>query len=209
MIEGRDYAGPGSKGESRVRVRPTREYVTLETGRQTTRRLAAFHEAGHAVAAFYEPLAGTTTRVTIRAEDLGASDAGAHLDMIDTFAFSTVLLGNARERELVPVEEAIRQLTDVPARLYGLEGRGRLEEGACGDVVVFDADRVASGPVHVRHDLPGGAGRLYAEALGIDHVVVNGTEIVREGKHTGALPGTILHSGRDTKSVEVPGGKRA
>jgi N-acyl-D-aspartate/D-glutamate deacylase len=138
---------------------------------------------------------------------VGASDAGAHLDMIDTFAFSTVLLGNARERELVPVEEAVRQLTDVPARLYGLEGRGRLEEGACADVVVFDAERVASGPVHFRHDLPGGAGRLYAEAVGIDHVVVNGTEIVREGKHTGALPGTILHSGRDTKSVEVPGGK--
>jgi N-acyl-D-aspartate/D-glutamate deacylase len=138
---------------------------------------------------------------------VGASDAGAHLDMIDTFAFSTVLLGNARERELLPVEEAVRQLTDVPARLYGLEGRGRLKEGACADVVVFDAERVASGPVHMRHDLPAGAGRLYADAIGIEHVVVNGTEIIRDGKHTGALPGTILRSGRDTKSVEVPGGK--
>ena len=47
---------------------------------------------------------------------VGASDAGAHLDMIDTFAFSTVLLGNARKRELVPVEEAVRLLTDVPAK---------------------------------------------------------------------------------------------
>jgi len=138
---------------------------------------------------------------------VGASDAGAHLDMIDTFAFSTVLLGNARERELVSVEEAVRQLTDVPARLYGLEGRGRLTEGACADVVVFDAERVASGPVHMRHDLPAGAGRLYADAIGIEHVVVNGTEIIRDGKHTGALPGTILRSGRDTKSVEVPGAK--
>jgi N-acyl-D-aspartate/D-glutamate deacylase len=138
---------------------------------------------------------------------VGASDAGAHLDMIDTFAFSTVLLGNARDRELISVEEAVRQLTDVPARFYGLEGRGRLEEGACADVVVFDAERVASGPVHMRHDLPGGAGRLYADAIGIEHVIVNGTEIVRGGKHTGAVPGTILRSGRDTKSVEVPGGK--
>jgi N-acyl-D-aspartate/D-glutamate deacylase len=138
---------------------------------------------------------------------VGASDAGAHLDMIDTFAFSTVLLGNARSRELVPMEEAVRLLTDVPARLYGLKDRGRLLEGSIADVVVFDPATVASGPVHTRHDLPGGAGRLYADAIGIEHVIVNGVEIVRDGKHTGALPGTILHSGRDTETVEVPGGR--
>jgi N-acyl-D-aspartate/D-glutamate deacylase len=140
---------------------------------------------------------------------VGASDAGAHLDMIDTFAFSTVLLGNARKRELVPVEEAVRLLTDVPARLYGLKDRGRLREGAIADVVVFDPATVASGPVYTRQDLPGGAARLYADAIGIEHVVVNGVEIVAGGKHTGALPGTILRSGRDTKTVEVPGGRSA
>jgi N-acyl-D-aspartate/D-glutamate deacylase len=140
---------------------------------------------------------------------VGASDAGAHLDMIDTFAFSTVLLGNARERELVPVEEAVRLLTDVPARLYGIKDRGRLCAGACADVVIFDPASVASGPVHTRHDLPGGAGRLYADAIGIAHVIVNGTPIVRGREHTGALPGTILHSGRDTETVEVPGGRRS
>jgi N-acyl-D-aspartate/D-glutamate deacylase len=140
---------------------------------------------------------------------VGASDAGAHLDMIDTFAFSTVLLGNARERELVPVEEAVRLLSDVPARLYGLRERGRLAPGWRADVVVFDPERVASGPIHLRYDLPGGAGRLYAEAIGIDCVLVNGVPIVREGKETGARPATILRSGRDTESVEVPGGRRA
>jgi N-acyl-D-aspartate/D-glutamate deacylase len=140
---------------------------------------------------------------------VGASDAGAHLDMIDTFAFSTVLLGNARKRELIPMEEAVRLLTDVPAKLYGLRDRGRLAEGAIADVVIFDPASVASGPVYVRHDLPAGAGRLYADAIGIEHVIVNGTEIVRGGKHTGALPGTILHSGRDTQTVEVPGGRRS
>jgi N-acyl-D-aspartate/D-glutamate deacylase len=140
---------------------------------------------------------------------VGASDAGAHLDMIDTFAFSTVLLGEARERALLPLEEAVRLLTDVPARLYGLRDRGRLCEGARADLVVFDAARVARGPVHFRHDLPAGAGRLYADALGIERVIVNGVEIVREGKHTGALPGTILRSGRDTETVELPGGRRS
>jgi N-acyl-D-aspartate/D-glutamate deacylase len=140
---------------------------------------------------------------------VGASDAGAHLDMIDTFAFSTVLLGNARKRALIPVEEAVRLLTEVPAKLYGLTGRGRLAEGAIADVVVFDPATVASGPVYMRHDLPGGAPRLYADAIGIEHVIVNGVEIVTGGEHTGALPGTILHSGRDTASVEVPGGRRS
>jgi N-acyl-D-aspartate/D-glutamate deacylase len=136
---------------------------------------------------------------------VGASDAGAHLDMIDTFAFSTVLLGNARERALIPVEAAVHCLTDQPARLYGLRERGRLAQGWRADVVAFDPQRVASGPVHFRNDLPAGAGRLYAEALGIEHVIVNGSEIIRSGKETGALPGTILHSGRDTESVQLRG----
>ena len=140
---------------------------------------------------------------------VGASDAGAHLDMIDTFAFSTVLLGNARKRELATVEECVRWLTDVPARLYGLRGRGRLAEGWQADVVVFDPNTVASGPVHMRYDLPGGSGRLYADAIGVSNVLVNGAEILRDGKHTGALPGTVLRSGRDTVSVEVPGGRAA
>src|SRR5262245_52467782 len=139
---------------------------------------------------------------------VGASDAGAHLDMIDTFAFSSVLLGNARERGLLPVEEAVRLLTDVPARLFGIKDRGRLREGACADVVVFDPDTVASGPVYMRRDLPAGAARLYADAIGIDRVIVNGVEIVRGHEPTGARPGTILHSGRDTETVEVPGGRR-
>ncbi|HKK53680.1 MAG TPA: amidohydrolase family protein [Myxococcota bacterium] len=140
---------------------------------------------------------------------IGASDAGAHLDMIDTFAFSTQVLGTGvRERGLIEIEEAVRQLTDVPARLYGLRQRGRLEEGWHADVVVFDPARVGLGETYTKYDLPAGAGRLYAEANGVDHVFANGVEIVREGKDTGQRPGTILHSGRDTETVEVPGSAR-
>ena len=106
---------------------------------------------------------------------VGASDAGAHLDMIDTFALSTQVLGNGvRRHGVVSLEEGVRQLTDVPARLYGLRGRGRLEEGWCADVVVFDPDSVDCGPTYTRFDLPAGAGRLYADAAGVDHVIVNG-----------------------------------
>jgi N-acyl-D-aspartate/D-glutamate deacylase len=138
---------------------------------------------------------------------VGASDAGAHLDMIDTFATSTQVLGNGvREHGLLSLEEGVRQLTDVPARLYGLVQRGRIEEGWHADLVVFDADTVGCGPTHTRFDLPAGAGRLYADAEGIEHVLVGGVEIVRGGKDTGARPGTVLRAGRDTETVEVPGG---
>ena len=141
---------------------------------------------------------------------VGASDAGAHLDMMDTFAFTTQLLGRGvREMELISLEQAVHQLTDVPARLYGMKERGRIEEGWHGDIVVFDARRVGKGPTYTRFDLPAGAPRLYADAEGISHVFVNGLEIVRDGEDTGARPGAVLRSGHDTETVEVPGGSAA
>jgi N-acyl-D-aspartate/D-glutamate deacylase len=137
---------------------------------------------------------------------IGASDAGAHLDMIDTFAVPTQVLGNGvRKRGVIGLEEAIRQLTDVPAKLYGLRERGRLEEGLFADVVVFDPNTVDTGPTYTKQDLPAGAGRLYADAIGIEHVIVNGAEIIRGAEHTGAFPGTVLRSGRDTYTVPIPG----
>jgi N-acyl-D-aspartate/D-glutamate deacylase len=141
---------------------------------------------------------------------IGASDAGAHLDMIDTFAFSSQVLGEGvRKRKLISLEEAIRQLTDVPAKLYGFKERGRLEVGWRADVVVFDPETIGLGETYTKFDLPAGAGRLYADAKGVDHVFANGVEIVSHGKDTGARPGTILRSGRDTRTVEVPGGRAA
>jgi N-acyl-D-aspartate/D-glutamate deacylase len=135
---------------------------------------------------------------------LGASDAGAHLDMIDSFTYTTALLGQSvRERQLLGLEEAVHLLTDRPARLYGLTGRGRIAEGWCADMVLFDPARIGPAPVHTRHDLPAGAGRLYAEADGIEWVLVNGTPIVHAGAFTGDHPGTILRSGRDTETVAV------
>ena len=136
---------------------------------------------------------------------VGASDAGAHLDMLATFSYSTSLLAASRTHELVPLEEAVHLLTDVQARLYGIRERGRIAEGWHADLVVFDEDRVGPGPVHTRYDLPAGAGRLYAEAEGIEHVLVNGTEIATRGALTGDRPGTLLRSGRDTETVEVAG----
>jgi N-acyl-D-aspartate/D-glutamate deacylase len=137
---------------------------------------------------------------------VGASDAGAHLDMIDTFSFTTQLLGNAvSKRHLLSVEQAVHHLTQVPAKLVGLRERGVLQEGYCADIVVFDLDKVACSATYTRRDLPAGAGRLYADAAGIEHVFVNGQEIVRHNAFTGALPGKILRSGTDTATVAMPG----
>jgi N-acyl-D-aspartate/D-glutamate deacylase len=134
----------------------------------------------------------------------GASDAGAHLDMIDSFAASTQMLAEAvRKRGLLPIEEAIHYLTGAPAALYGLHDRGHLRAGACADVVVLDPARVGPTPFYTRYDLPAGAGRTYGEVEGIEHVFVNGTEVVRAGEFTDARPGRILRSGVDTHTVTV------
>ena len=135
---------------------------------------------------------------------VGGSDAGAHLDTMCGAIYSTSMLGDGvRARGLLSWEKAVRLLTDVPARLYGLRDRGRLVPGAFADVVVFDPTAIGHGPVRTRDDLPGGASRLYADAVGIGHVLVNGTEIVRDGDFTGAVPGRILRSGADTYTVHA------
>ena len=135
---------------------------------------------------------------------VGASDAGAHLDMIDSFSYATTMLARAvRERPLMPLEEAVHHLTGRPAELYGLVGRGVLVEGAHADITVFDPATVGPGPVGMRFDLPGGAGRVYGEAEGIEHVIVNGVRCVERGELLAARPGTLLRSGRDTTTVAV------
>ncbi len=135
---------------------------------------------------------------------VGASDAGAHLDMVEFFGYSTMLLQHGvREQQVVTLEEAVRLITDVPARLYGLRGRGRLRAGGAADIAIFDETRIARQPTETRFDLPAGAGRLYGEADGVRHVLVNGIEIAHDGAFTGDFPGTLLRSGRDTETPSL------
>jgi N-acyl-D-aspartate/D-glutamate deacylase len=130
---------------------------------------------------------------------VGASDAGAHLDGLATFNYTTrVLAEGVRTHNVLTTEEAVHHLTQAPATLFGLHDRGILAVGMAGDVVIFDESTVGSGPTETRADLPGGASRLYAEATGVTHVIVNGRIIVDQGVLTGDQPGTVLRSGRDT-----------
>jgi N-acyl-D-aspartate/D-glutamate deacylase len=137
---------------------------------------------------------------------VGGSDAGAHLDRMCGSNYPTAFLADClRGRRLVPVEAAVHMLTGQPAQLFGLRRRGLVAEDYAADLFVFDPAAVGSEPARLVHDLPGDAPRLIAASVGVVRVLVNGVETVRDGAPTGAVPGSLLHSGRDTASV-VPAG---
>jgi len=136
---------------------------------------------------------------------IGGSDAGAHLDTIWTFNCISSLVGpSVRDRRLIALEEAVRLVTDVPAQMYGLIDRGRLELGWYADIVVFDPTTLGPEPVRAVSDLPAGGWRLTGGARGVENVFVNGVEIVSGGTYTGERPGTVLRSGRATRTVPIP-----
>jgi N-acyl-D-aspartate/D-glutamate deacylase len=136
---------------------------------------------------------------------IGGSDAGAHLDRMCGAPYTTSFLADTlRGRQLISLERCVQLMTQAPAQLFGLRERGELREGFHADVVVFDPEQVATDEVKLVNDLPGGTARLFADAIGVLRVIVNGTTIVNEGKQTGALPGKVLRSGRDTYTVPIP-----
>ncbi|MGZ4801706.1 MAG: N-acyl-D-amino-acid deacylase family protein [Acidimicrobiia bacterium] len=136
---------------------------------------------------------------------VGGSDAGAHLDRMCGAPYTTRFLGDMlRGRKLVGLEAAVQMITGQPAQLFGLRDRGRLAAGGHADVVLFDPETIGAGAATLVADLPGGAARLTSTAEGIAHVFVNGVETVTDNQSTGATPGTILKSGRDTATVSTP-----
>jgi N-acyl-D-aspartate/D-glutamate deacylase len=136
---------------------------------------------------------------------IGGSDAGAHLDRMCGAPYTTSFLADTlRGRQLISLERCVQLMTQAPAQLFGLRDRGELRPGAFADVVMFDPESVATGEVQLVDDLPGGERRLYADAIGVQRVMVNGTTIVESGKDSGARPGTVFRSGRDTYTVPIP-----
>jgi len=113
---------------------------------------------------------------------LGLSDAGAHVDQLCDAPLYTDLLGRwVRERQLMPLERAVRKLSGEAADLFGFSRRGYLREGYWADVCVFDPQTVDPGPLRRVRDFPADAERLTAEEpRGIRHVLVNGTPIRRD-----------------------------
>lgn len=135
---------------------------------------------------------------------LGGSDAGAHLDRMCGGSYPTQLLADTlRGRKLVSLEWAVHAMTAKMAELLGLRDRGTITEGAFADLVVFDPATIDCAPARLVRDLPGGATRMIAASIGVVRVYVNGVETVVDGEATGALPGTVFRSGRDTETVTV------
>ena len=121
------------------------------------------------------------------------SDSGAHVSQLMDSSLQTHLLSHwVRKKQAFTLEQAVRMLTLVPATLWGFADRGLVREGMAADLVVFDPDTVGAAMPEVADDLPAGARRLVQRSRGIAATVVNGAVLLREGKHTGALPGTLL-----------------
>jgi N-acyl-D-aspartate/D-glutamate deacylase len=130
---------------------------------------------------------------------IGLSDAGAHVGQICDAVQATDFLGKwVRDRQLMPLEQAIHRLTGNQADILGLSDRGRLVPGNWADVVVFDRETVAPGPIRRRADFPAGSERLTAdEPVGVRHVLVNGVPIRCEGvQDLDVRSGKLIRPGR-------------
>ena len=136
---------------------------------------------------------------------IALSDAGAHASQLCDACYSTYLLGHwVRDRKVFTLEEAVHNLTQRPAEMFGITDRGVLAEGRPADVVVFDPKTVGPGPLKRVYDMPAGADRLVSEASGIDAVIVNGRLIRQDNKDAVSandkLPGRLLRHGRAART---------
>jgi N-acyl-D-amino-acid deacylase len=98
-------------------------------------------------------------------------------------SFARVLGKYVRDELVIPLEEAVRRLSALPAENLGLERRGRLAPGQYADVVVFDPATIQD---HATFDRP------HQYATGMHHVFVNGVQVLKDGEHTDARPGRLL-----------------
>jgi N-acyl-D-aspartate/D-glutamate deacylase len=97
--------------------------------------------------------------------------------------FARLLGKYVRDEHVIPLEEAIRKLTSLPADTLKVKDRGRLTVGHFADVVVFDPKTVAD---RATYEQP------HQYAVGMRHVWVNGAQVLKDGEHTGATPGRVV-----------------
>ncbi len=97
--------------------------------------------------------------------------------------FARLLGRYVRDEKIIPLEEAVRRLTTLPAANLKLNQRGALKPGHFADVVVFDPEKIQD---HATFDKP------HQYATGVAHVFVNGTQVLKNGEHTGAKPGRVV-----------------
>jgi N-acyl-D-amino-acid deacylase len=101
--------------------------------------------------------------------------------------FARVYARYVRDEKLVPLAEAVRRMTSLPASNLGIAQRGLLKKGNFADVVVFDPQTIQD---HATFDKP------MQYATGVSGVWVNGVAVIRDGEHTGAKPGRVVRRER-------------
>jgi N-acyl-D-amino-acid deacylase len=127
---------------------------------------------------------------------VGASDAGAHLQMMCGAGDSTLLLTeHVRDGGHLSLESAVHELTARLATAFGIPGRGVVAPGYVGDLVVFALDELSYEPDAFVHDLPGGAPRLTRPPGGFRSTIVAGAITQQEGVATGARPAGPIDAG--------------
>jgi N-acyl-D-amino-acid deacylase len=115
--------------------------------------------------------------------------------------FARLLGKYVREERVITLQEAVRRLSGLPAETLGLDRRGRLADGYFADVVVFDPKTIAD---RATFEKP------HQYAVGVRHVFVNGVQVLKDGEHTGALPGRALYGrGRVVRTAVEPPGDEA
>src|SRR5206468_7193568 len=124
--------------------------------------------------------------------------------LMDSSLQTHVFSHGVRTKQAFTLEQAVRMVTFVPATLWGFADRGLIRPGLAADLVVFDPDTIAAEMPEVVDDLPAGARRLIQRARGIAATVVNGEILLRDGKHTGALPGRLLRGPLYRRSWGTP-----
>jgi N-acyl-D-amino-acid deacylase len=97
--------------------------------------------------------------------------------------FARVLGKYVRDEKVIPLTEAVRRLSGLPATNLGLDHRGFIKEGMFADVVIFDPATIAD---RATFEKP------HQYAVGVKHVFVNGVQVLKDGEHTGAKPGHAL-----------------
>jgi len=101
------------------------------------------------------------------------------------------LLGKyVREEKVIPLAEAVRRLSGLPATNLGLDHRGFIKQGMFADVVVFDPQTIAD---RATFEQP------HQYSVGVKHVFVNGVQVLKDGEHTGSKPGRALWGPGKTK----------
>ena len=89
-----------------------------------------------------------------------------------------------RDRNIISLPEAIRKMTSLPAKVLSIQDRGLIKEDYFADIVVFNEKTISDNATFQNP---------HQYSNGVEHVLINGVIVIKDGKHTGAKPGKVLH----------------